>query len=58
MDKKLADVQQSLRDLETVKDTVSKSTQDVKTEIADMKNELAKQQVMYILGTCEDDFQF
>jgi hypothetical protein len=51
-------VQQSLRDLETFKDTTSKSIQDMKTKITDMNNELAKQQVTYILDTCDDDFQF
>ncbi|XP_033607955.1 DNA repair protein RAD50 [Cryptotermes secundus] len=46
IDKMLARVQQSLHDLETIKDTTSKSMQDIKTKIADMHNELANQQMV------------
>jgi hypothetical protein len=48
IDRKLVTVQQSLQDLETIKDTNLKSIQDMNTQIGDMNSELAKQQVIYI----------
>jgi len=49
IDRKLATVEQSLQDLETIKDTNLKSIQDMKTQIGNMNSELAKQQVMYVI---------
>ena len=40
-------MQQSLQDLETIKDTNSKSIQDLNIQIGNMNSELAKQQVIY-----------
>ncbi|GFG30387.1 hypothetical protein Cfor_05842, partial [Coptotermes formosanus] len=45
IDRKLVTVQQSLQDLETIKDTNLKSIQDMNTQIGDMNSELAKQQM-------------
>lgn len=45
VDRKLATVQQSLLDLETIKDTNLKSMQDFNTQIGNMNSELAKQQM-------------
>jgi len=42
-------VQQSLQDLETIKDTNLKSIQDMNTQIGNMNSELAKQQVIYVI---------
>jgi len=49
IDTKLATVQQSLQDLETIKDTNLKSIQDLNTQIGNMNSELAKQQVIYVI---------
>ena len=49
IDRKLATVQQSLQDLETIKDTNLKSIQDLNTQIGNMNSELAKQQVIYVI---------
>jgi hypothetical protein len=47
IDRKLAAVEQSVRDLETIKDATLESIRDINTKIAGMNNELAKQQVSH-----------